>query len=109
MTAVATVTTASAGDRTVVAVTGEVDLSNADEVDERLAAAIPVTATHVVLDLTATTYVDSSAIAVLFRVAERCGYHRQELRLVAPPAGKIRLVLELTRVHDVIPVDDALA
>jgi hypothetical protein len=46
---------------------------------------------------------------MLFRFVEKCGYQRQELRLVAPTQSTIRWTLELTRVGDVVPIDEAPA
>jgi anti-anti-sigma factor len=89
-----------------VAVTGEVDLSNAQPLLDGVAAAVPDDVAHVVLDLTHTTYLDSAGIAALFRLAERLRLRRQDLRLVVPPHSPIRPVLRLTRLDHVIPVDD---
>jgi anti-anti-sigma factor len=65
------------GDR-VLAVTGEIDMSNVAEfgaaLDRELAAGTAVT-----VDLTGVAYLDSAGIAVLF---DRAGEH--DLRLVAP-------------------------
>ena len=45
---------------------------------------------------------------MLFRLAERLGYSRQQLRLVVPLDAPIRPVLGLTRLTSVIPVVDSL-
>lgn len=92
----------------VVQVDGEVDLSNAAEVMEAIATVVPNNASLVVVDLSATAYLDSSGIAMLFRLAQRLGYRRQEMRLVVPEHSPIRAVLELTKVHQVIPVLESL-
>jgi anti-anti-sigma factor len=88
----------------LVRVSGEIDLSNARDLMDAIAGAVPHDASLVVVDLTGTTYLDSSGIAMIFRLAERLGHRRQELRLVAPSAGPIRAVMELTNVDRVIPV-----
>ena len=90
----------------VVHVTGEVDLSNAQELTDAVARDVPDDVTLVVLDLTGTTYVDSATIATLFRLSSRLRERRQELRLVVPPDSPIRAVLELTRLSHVIPIDE---
>jgi anti-anti-sigma factor len=97
------------GELTLLVVTGEIDLSNADDVGERLASAVPGHATRIVLDLSATDYMDSAGLAMLFRFVEKCGYQRQEIRLVAPTQSTIRWTLELTRVGDVVPIDESPA
>ena len=92
----------------VVRVLGEIDLSNTDEVREAISAAAANDVSSVVVDLSGTTYLDSSGIAMLFRLAEGLRYRRQTLRLVVPPDAPIRRVLEITRVPQVIPVQDAV-
>jgi anti-sigma B factor antagonist len=61
-----------AGDDThVVAVSGEIDLFTAPEFKQRVAAPIDAGRRHVVVDLSATTFVDSSSLGVLI------GAHRR--------------------------------
>jgi anti-anti-sigma factor len=93
----------------VVRVRGEIDLSNALDVQESIGRAAPVDAVEVVVDLSGTTYLDSTGIAMLFRLRERLEHGRQELQLVVPVDSPIRRVLELTQLTRVIPVRDSLA
>ena len=95
----------------VVGVRGEIDLSNADQVMRAIGDVISSedeATVVVVLDLSETTYVDSSGIAMLFRLAERLDYRRQELRLVVPQRSPIRIALELTKLPTAIAVQEAL-
>ncbi|RJS47414.1 STAS domain-containing protein [Nocardioides cavernaquae] len=92
----------------VVRVSGEIDLSNAHDVLESIGEAVRSGATAIVVDLSGVTFLDSSGISMLFRLHERIGYSRQELRLVVPLASPIRRVLELTRISDVIPLHESL-
>jgi anti-sigma B factor antagonist len=55
----------------VVAVTGEVDLFTAPEFKQRVMAPIAAGVDHVVVDLTETTFIDSSSLGVLI------GAHRR--------------------------------
>lgn len=91
----------------VVCVVGEIDLSNAAQVRDALGAAIP-DLPEVVVDLSGTEYLDSAGIAMLFRLAERLSYNRQELQLVVPADAPIRAVLRLTKLDQVVPVKDTL-
>lgn len=91
----------------LVTLRGEVDLSNAREVMEAVRAAVTHDATLVVLDLSGTTYLDSAGIAMVFRLAERLGHRRQELRLVVPADAPIRRGLELTRVTTLLTVHES--
>jgi len=61
-------TASVAGDRAVVTVTGEVDMSTADAMFQ---AATPAAARAASLDLTGVTFFDSAAIHALIRLAER--------------------------------------
>jgi anti-sigma B factor antagonist len=62
-------------DTHVVAVTGEIDLFTAPEFKQRVSAPIDAGRTHLVVDLTATTFIDSSSLGVLI------GAHRRLRRL----------------------------
>ena len=106
MTELASVEAVSVDGQRVVRVAGEIDLSNVSEVLDAVAAALPADATTVVVDLSATHYLDSSAIAMLFRLAERLDHSRQRLHLLVPHGAPIRRVLELTNLTSVITVRD---
>ena len=62
-------------ERHVVAVTGEIDLFTAPEFKQRVSAPIDAGRTQVVVDLTETTFIDSSSLGVLI------GAHRRLRRL----------------------------
>lgn len=91
----------------VVRVTGELDLSNARPLTEAIGHDIPEHVTLVILDLAGTTFLDSAAIASLFRLGQRLRDRRQDLRLVIPAQAPIRAVVELTRLNLVVPVDES--
>jgi anti-sigma B factor antagonist len=58
-------------DTHVVAVTGEIDLFTAPEFKQRVSAPIDAGRSNVIVDLTATTFIDSSSLGVLI------GAHRR--------------------------------
>ena len=89
-----------------VRVSGEIDLSNAHEVLDRIASWIPTDARVVLLDLSETVYLDSTGIAMVFRLAQRLSNARQDLRLVVPRDARVRAVIDLTDVGQVVPVDE---
>jgi anti-sigma B factor antagonist len=62
-------------DTHVVTVTGEIDLFTAPEFKQRVSAPIDAGRTRLVVDLTATTFIDSSSLGVLI------GAHRRLRRL----------------------------
>lgn len=96
------------GGTPLLRVAGEIDLSNAARVIEALGDAVPGDASVVLVDLSETEYLDSTGIAMLFRLGERLRVARQELRLVVPPDAPIRRAVELTNLNRVIPVLDRL-
>jgi anti-anti-sigma factor len=108
MTDLARVEASTTDDTTIVHVSGEIDLSNAARVREAIGAAVPDAAAVVVVDLSDTAYLDSAAIAMIFRLGERLTYSRQQLRLVVPPDAPIRAVIRLTKLDHVIPVQDSI-
>jgi anti-sigma B factor antagonist len=75
----------SRGDRAgvdVVVVDGEVDLTNADDVQQAVEA---TTATSVVLDLTRVAYLDSSGIRAIDRGHRSLMAEERSLLIVSPP------------------------
>jgi anti-anti-sigma factor len=98
-----------AGEVVVAHVTGEVDLSNAESITERLVAAVPNTATALVLDMSGTDYLDSSGVRMIFELAQRLRNRGQDLGLVVPEEANIRRVLMLTEVERVVPMSSAIA
>jgi anti-sigma B factor antagonist len=66
----------------VVAVTGEIDLFTAPEFKQRVAAPIDAGCTHVIVDLTATTFIDSSSLGVLIGAHRRLRRHGGRLVVV---------------------------
>jgi anti-sigma B factor antagonist len=92
----------------VVRISGEVDLTNTIEVRDAISTVASPDATVIVVDLSETTYLDSSGIAMLFRLAERISQRRQELRIVVPANSPLRAALELTDLPQTIPVHHTL-
>jgi anti-sigma B factor antagonist len=66
----------------VVAVMGEIDLFTAPEFKQRVAAPIDAGREHVVVDLTATTFIDSSSLGVLIGAHRRLRRHGGRLVIV---------------------------
>jgi anti-anti-sigma factor len=97
VTDLARVEASTVNSTTIVRVSGEIDLSNTAQVRDAIGAAVPDAAAVIVLDLSETAYLDSAGIAMIFRLAERLRYNRQELRLVVPPDAPIRVVVRLTK------------
>lgn len=88
---------------------GEVDASNAAELRVALVDRLSNEATGLILDLSETSYLDSTGISLLFELARGLSARRQALRLVVPAAAPIRRVLELCDVASVAPLDESAA
>jgi anti-anti-sigma factor len=94
----------SGEDVIVARLTGEIDLSNAADVGETLAGGVPNTALGLVIDLTATAYLDSSGVHLLFDLSERLQRRQQQMRVVVPEGGPIRRVLRIVELDATVPV-----
>jgi anti-sigma B factor antagonist len=91
-------------DHLYVRLSGEIDLSNAHEVALAIEAAVPNSAGAVLLDLTETSYIDSTGVSLVLRLAERLRSGRRKLRVLAPPGTPVRAVLELAGVPALVPL-----
>lgn len=81
----------------VVRVTGELDLANAEQLDQRLA----LEDCPMLLDLRNVSFMDGSALRVLLRHRERCNAQGKELRIVAV-SSPVRRALELTELKGLL-------
>lgn len=79
----------------VVAVAGELDVSNVGALEEAVHG-LSNEALGVVVDLGRATYIDSATIGVLFRLRGRLNRRGQMLRVICAPGSGAWRVLELT-------------
>jgi anti-anti-sigma factor len=87
----------------LVEITGELDLTNAAELEERLESlAAPDGSTILVLDLNRLLFIDSAALHVLFRTARGLG--RDRFRLVVTPSAAVARTLEIVGIDEVADV-----
>jgi len=83
---------------------GEIDGSNAVELERALAQRLASSAHGLVLDLSEVSYLDSAGIELLFGLARSLGDRRQRLRLVVPDSSPLRRVLEICDISSVAPM-----
>lgn len=95
MTGVSVAATTTDGQVQLV-VEGEVDLSNAADVEQALLAAIDNKATAVTIDLTGVGYLDSAGLRIVYTLATRLDLLQIELEVVAPVGSVARHVIELS-------------
>lgn len=79
---------------------GQLDLTNAVELEERLAELSATDGTRLVLDLNRVVFVDSAALHVLFRIARRLG--RERFGIVLDPATAIGRTVEIVGLSKVV-------
>lgn len=89
-------------DHVLVSVGGELDLTNAGDFQERLEALLTPNGSSLLLDLRRVAFIDSAALHVIFRLADRLGKRR--FGLVFEPESAITRTLEIVGVHDVATI-----
>jgi len=87
----------------VVAVPGEIDISNADWLDAVLREAAARGHATFVVDMTGTTFCASSGVGVLVRAHKRAVAEGGELRLVIPASAAVLRVFAIAGIDRVIP------
>lgn len=93
--------------RLILAMAGEIDSSNVTALEAEIAVAVADAAT-VVADLSAVGYIDSQGLRLLVGLARRLVDEGRSLTVVAPPGSFAAHLLELTRMHELVPVVPAL-
>ena len=99
------------GDTHVVAVTGEIDLFTAPEFKQRVSAPIDAGRSNVIVDLTDTTFIDSSSLGVLIGAHRRLKLRGGTLVVVCDNEAIVRTfrITGLDGVFMLVPsLDDAL-
>lgn len=91
----------------VLAVSGEVDLGTAPRLREELIGLVTDGHRHVVVDLSATEFLDSTGLGALVAGFKRLRAHEGDMRLVCTTA-RIRKVFELTRLDHVLPIFESV-
>ena len=87
---------------------GEVDLSNAGDLERSMLGAVPNTAEGMVVDLSVVSYLDSSGIRMLGDMAERLNWREQRFAVVAPEGSRVRGVLTIAGAETVVHYEDSL-
>lgn len=101
-----TVTSQEAQDSITVRVEGEVDVSNAGELRAELDRALASDARTITIDLSQTSYIDSTGIGVLVGTAHRAADKGAEL-VVSKPQHNVARVLSLLGVGEELHVSGA--
>lgn len=92
----------------IAVLVGEIDLSNVDEVRALIFDRVSQETGAVVLDLTDTTYLDSTGVRLLFELTQRLHARRRQLRIVVTDEALVRRVILLTKLDDQVPIDKSV-
>lgn len=96
----------AADGQVVVSPRGEIDIASAPLLSERLDAVIPAANERLVIDLSETTFLDSTALAVLVQAYKRLGDTGAEFVLRAP-SKRVGKVLAITGLDRLMTIEDA--
>lgn len=97
----------SAGGVPVVEVSGEVDLATAPLLRERLESHLQAGATSLIVDLSGTTFLDSTGLGVLVNALKRCRESGGELHLVAVDPRILKL-FAITGLQETFSIADSV-
>jgi anti-sigma B factor antagonist len=89
----------------VVHLIGEIDMSTAEEFQDRLLAALSSQAPGLILDLTQADYMDSSGLKVLFITATRLREIKRGFRIVLPESSPISNLISVSGAEGALPID----
>ena len=84
----------------VFKVSGELDMSRIDELEELVGSALDGARVNAIFDLSGVSFMDSSALRWFLKVQDRIDLSTGLLRLVAPPEGHFERLLALTGLVD---------
>jgi anti-anti-sigma factor len=93
----------------IARIDGDIDLSNASDVESQLDVGVPDSAVGLVVDLSATSHLDSSGFWLLFALYRKLGRRGQKLRLVVPDDAPIRGVVSIAGLGDAVGMSSTLA
>ena len=97
------------GEVVVARVTGELDIAESEQTGHAIAARVDASALGLVVDFTGLSFIDSSGIAMLFRLVRQLSSRRQALRVAVLPGGPVARVLELVEFERAAGVDSDVA
>lgn len=94
---------------TIASVDGEIDLSNAAELEMAISHAVGNEALGLVVDLVRVDYLDSSGVTLLFNLARRVSRRQQEFVVVVPGDAHVREILSLSGATEALALHESLA
>jgi anti-sigma B factor antagonist len=92
----------------IVQLPDEIDVTNSDEVYDRLIAALAEGVEVVIADLTSTSFCDSSGVRAIVQAYERAAAQNVRLQLAVSPESSVHRVLQLTGAGTIMPMYSSL-
>lgn len=83
---------------------GELDLSNTGRIGADIRREVANGDPGIVVDLSGVTYIDSSAVRLLFELDGQLRSRRQQLRVAVPAEAYIKTILDISRLDKQVPV-----
>jgi anti-sigma B factor antagonist len=93
----------------VVELPAEIDVTNSEQVHNRLVAAMAPGVDTVIADMSATSFCDSSGVHAIMFAHEAAVTRGIQLRLAVSPSGSVRRVLQLIGAGRILSVYPSLA
>src|SRR3954468_347802 len=85
---------------------GELDIGTAAKLDEAVDRALEDGCREVVLDLSGTTFLDSSGLGALIRAARTVDAQQARMSVRSPHGSEARLVIEMSRTGGILGLRD---
>ena len=108
MREIARVAVATRGDVAIARIEGEIDMSNAQAIGDRLRSPLTNRSRALIVDLGPTTYLDSSGITLLFGLVDELRRRQQELHVVLPEGSRLRRVISIVGLDRAAPLHASL-
>lgn len=87
---------------------GDIDAANAPATQQRLADTLDSDALSLVVDLSATRYVDSAGIDMLLRLSDRLDRRRAKLILIIPDASQLKRLATIVGLPQAVAIRPSL-
>jgi anti-anti-sigma factor len=87
----------------------DIDAANVTTIQQQLADALGPDASSLVIDLSATRYVDSAGIDMLLRLGDRLDHRRAKLILVIPDASQLKRLAAIVGLPDAVAIHPTLS
>ena len=91
----------------VITMPGEIDVTNADQAEQALLAALGEAPAVLVIDMSETTFCDSAGVQAIIAAHRHASATGKQLRLVAPTVERILTLVGIGQVIPIFPTLDA--